>query len=117
MRQQVVVMVHNLRIVDYGLGHPGSVHDSYAFQSTRVAQEAQELIPEGHWLWADSAYALKTWSLVPFKTARGVPMSRAQKLYNRHLSTVRIFTRKGWQIFTHRDCFRFACASSTHLLR
>lgn len=81
-------MVHNLRIVDYGLGHPGSVHDSYAFQGTRVAQEPKDLIPEGHWLWADSAYSLKPWSVAPFKKVRGVPLTRAQNIFNRHLSKV-----------------------------
>ena len=36
-------MPHNLLIVDYGLGHPGSAHDSYAFRSTQVYQEHDTL--------------------------------------------------------------------------
>ena len=43
-------MLHNLFIVDYGLGHPGSVHDAYVFQRTWFAQEAEALIPENHWV-------------------------------------------------------------------
>ncbi|KIM50126.1 hypothetical protein SCLCIDRAFT_78656, partial [Scleroderma citrinum Foug A] len=31
---QLVIMPHNLMIVDYALGQPGSIHDSYAFQGT-----------------------------------------------------------------------------------
>lgn len=89
IRVQVVVMVHNLFIVDFGLGHPGSVHDAHAFQGTHIAQEPDELIPEGHWIWADSAYPTKTWCVVPFKAFRGSPLSRPKNLYNRYLSKVR----------------------------
>ena len=32
---QLVIMLHNLHIVDYGLGHPGSVHDTHAFLGTQ----------------------------------------------------------------------------------
>ncbi|KIJ58650.1 hypothetical protein HYDPIDRAFT_102251, partial [Hydnomerulius pinastri MD-312] len=35
---QLVIMPHNLLVVDYSLGHPGSVHDAYAFQGTQLAQ-------------------------------------------------------------------------------
>ncbi|KAG2059183.1 hypothetical protein BDR06DRAFT_1072085 [Suillus hirtellus] len=60
---QAVIMPHNLLIVDYSLGHPGSIHDAYAFRSTRIYQEHDTLLPAGHWVWADSAYPLDTWSV------------------------------------------------------
>ena len=41
-------MPHNLTIVDYGLGQPGSVHDAWAFQGTQMAQH-KLLIPQNHW--------------------------------------------------------------------
>ena len=81
-------MLHNLFIVDYGLGHPGSVHDAYAFQGTHIAQNAEDLVSEGHWIWADSTYPTKTWCVVPFKAVRNMSLSRPQKLYNRYLSKV-----------------------------
>ena len=56
MLMQLTVMLHNLLVVDYGLGHPGSVHDAYAFQGTDIAKDPEGMIPEGHWMWADSAY-------------------------------------------------------------
>ena len=34
-------MPHNLLVVDYGLGHPGSVHDAHAFLGTRIAQDPE----------------------------------------------------------------------------
>lgn len=86
---QIVVMPHNLLIVDYGLGHPGSVHDAYAFQGTEMARNPEALIPEGHWIWADSAYPTRPWCVVPFKTTRTSALSRQQKVYNRYLSKVR----------------------------
>jgi len=30
-------MPHNLLVVDYGLGHPGSIHDTWAFQGSVAA--------------------------------------------------------------------------------
>ncbi|KIK20258.1 hypothetical protein PISMIDRAFT_106137 [Pisolithus microcarpus 441] len=72
---KLVVMPHNLQIVDYGLGHPGSVHDAYAFQATKVACESNTAIPEGHWMWADSAYPLEPWCISPFKRPRGGNLS------------------------------------------
>ncbi|KAF8545964.1 hypothetical protein OG21DRAFT_1479735 [Imleria badia] len=61
---QIVVMPHNLLIINYGLDHPGSVHDAYAFQGTEMAQNPEALIPEGHWIWADNAYPTRPWCVV-----------------------------------------------------
>ena len=87
-------MLHNLFIVDYGLGHPGSVHDTYAFQGTQIAQEAKALIPENHWVWADSAYPTQTWCVVPFKATHNTLLSRLQKVYNHYLLKVSISRTK-----------------------
>ena len=81
-------MPHNLLVVDYGLGHPGSVHDAFAFQGMEMAKDLDGLIPAGHWIWANSAYSTKTWCIIPFKATRTAPLSRPQKVYNRYLSKV-----------------------------
>ena len=39
----------------------------YGFQGMQIIQEADNLIPDGHWIWVDSAYPTKTWCMVPFK--------------------------------------------------
>ncbi|KAG2076609.1 hypothetical protein BDR04DRAFT_1132814 [Suillus decipiens] len=64
---QAVILPHNLLIVDYSLGHPGSVHDAFAFRSTCLYEEHADLLPDGHWVWADSAYPLEPWCIAPFK--------------------------------------------------
>ena len=81
-------MPHNLLIVDYALGHPGSVHDAYAFRSTRIYQEHDTLLPPDHWVWADSAYPLSTWCVTPFKKPRNGRLTANQRTFNFHLSSV-----------------------------
>jgi len=81
-------MPHNLLIVDYSLGHPGSVHDASAFQSTHLYEEHADLLPDGHWIWADSAYPLEQWCIPPFKKPRNGQLTKNQKTFNYHLSKV-----------------------------
>jgi len=82
-------MPHNLRIVNYGLGHPESVHDTYAFQGTRMAKDSGRAIPQDHWIWADSTYPTQTWCVIPFKAAGG-GLTRTKNLYNKYLSRVSV---------------------------
>ncbi|KIM57633.1 hypothetical protein SCLCIDRAFT_28722 [Scleroderma citrinum Foug A] len=84
---QAVVMPHNLMIVDYVLGQPGSVHDAYAFHGTWMYQDPG-LIPQHHWIWADSAYPCEKWCAVPFKKPRGGRLTHRQNTYNRYLSKI-----------------------------
>ncbi|KIK77969.1 hypothetical protein PAXRUDRAFT_775273, partial [Paxillus rubicundulus Ve08.2h10] len=79
---QLVTMPHNLSIVDYGLGLPGSVHDAYAFQLSQTAKDHEELLGERHWIWADSAYPLETWCIVPFKKPKNGRLTWDQKTFN-----------------------------------
>ena len=81
-------MPHNLLIVDYSLGHPGSVHDAWAFRSTRIYQQHAALLQDDHWIWADSAYPLEPWCIPPFKKPRNGALTRDQKTFNYHLSKV-----------------------------
>ncbi|KAG2751385.1 hypothetical protein P692DRAFT_201709428, partial [Suillus brevipes Sb2] len=53
---QAVTLPHNLLIVDYSLSHPGSIHDPFTFHSTCLYDKHADLLPDGHWVWADSAY-------------------------------------------------------------
>ena len=85
---KAIIMPHNLMIVDYALGQPGSVHDPYAFQGTQMSQDPVNVIPPHHWIWADSAYPCKTWCAVPFKKPHGGSLTCRQNTYNRYLSKV-----------------------------
>jgi len=58
-----VVSLPNLRIVDFSYGHTGSTHDSTAWEDTRFVQERQDIIKDGEWIWADSAYPVRTLSI------------------------------------------------------
>ncbi|KAG2069352.1 hypothetical protein BDR04DRAFT_1128883 [Suillus decipiens] len=64
---QVIIFPHNLRIIDYVIGVPGSLHDSNAFRRTKVARSPNDFFGAGEWLWADSAYATQMWCITPFK--------------------------------------------------
>ena len=85
---KVIIMPHNLMIVNYALGQLGSVHDAYAFQGTQMLQDPTNSIPPNHWIWADSAYPFKTWCTVPFKKPCGGRLTWRQNTYNRYLSKV-----------------------------
>jgi hypothetical protein len=64
---QIISLPQNLLIVDYSLGHTGSVHDAWAFRSTRTFKNHDKIFGPGEWMWADSAYTPETWSVAPFK--------------------------------------------------
>jgi hypothetical protein len=62
-----LISTPDLRIIDYGIGLPGSQHDATAWQQTRVPQEHNTLLEPGKWVWGDSAYLLQMWCQVPYK--------------------------------------------------
>lgn len=90
MNGQFVSLLHNLRVIDYSLGHTGSAHDSYVFQSTRVSSNYGAFLSPGEWIWADSAYPVRRWCVPPFKKPRDGELSREQKHFNYFLSVVRV---------------------------
>jgi len=77
-------------IADYSVGHTGSVHDSWAFRSTRTFKEHLQVFAPGEWIWADSAYPSEIWSVSPFKKPVRSELSRDQRTFNYHLSKVRV---------------------------
>ena len=83
-------MPHNLRIIDYALGHTGSIHDSNAYRDTHIYHEPAVFLDPGAWIWADSAYLALPHCVTPFKKPpRGV-LSRSQRHFNHNLSCIRI---------------------------
>ncbi|EGO22573.1 hypothetical protein SERLADRAFT_440586 [Serpula lacrymans var. lacrymans S7.9] len=68
---QAIILPHNLKIIDYGLGHVGSTHDSSAFQDTLTSQNHKVFLNEDEWIWADSAYPITSWCVAPFKQPPG----------------------------------------------
>jgi len=78
----------NLLIVDYSLGHTGSVHDAWAFRSTRTFKNHDSIFGPGEWMWADSAYAPEVWSVAPFKKPVNGQLTADQRTYNYWVSKV-----------------------------
>ena len=62
-----VINMPNLRIIDYGVGLPGSQHDATVWQHTHLPQEHQQLLKEDEFVWADLAYPVQTWCQAPYK--------------------------------------------------
>ncbi|KIK15950.1 hypothetical protein PISMIDRAFT_114272, partial [Pisolithus microcarpus 441] len=92
---EAIIMPHNLMIVDYALGQPGSIHDAYAFQGMRISQDLANLIPAQHWVWADSAYPMETWCVVLFKKPCRGHLTHRQNTYNCYLVEHAFATLKG----------------------
>jgi hypothetical protein len=62
-----LISTPDLWICDYGVGLPGSQHNSTAFAATRIPQDRTRLLVPKEWMWADTAYPLQTWSQAPYK--------------------------------------------------
>ncbi|KIK14153.1 hypothetical protein PISMIDRAFT_117538 [Pisolithus microcarpus 441] len=87
---QVIILPHNLRIVDYMIGVPGSLHDSNVFSRTCIYHHPETFLGADEWIWADSAYPSLPWCVVPFKRSSTELMPNAHKIFNQHLSKVHI---------------------------
>ncbi|EGO26454.1 hypothetical protein SERLADRAFT_360716 [Serpula lacrymans var. lacrymans S7.9] len=87
---QITTLPHNLKIVDYGLGHTGSVHDLSAFCDTAIYQTPEKFFTAGEWLWGDSAYPVSPTCVLPFKRVPNQALTRQQRHFNYHLSRVQI---------------------------
>src|SRR5712691_1948612 len=86
--RQLVTLPNSLLIVDYGLGHTGSVHDSMAFRTTHIFRQHEQILAPGEWIWSDSAYPAETWCVAPFQKPAGGELSPDQRTYNYHVSRV-----------------------------
>ena len=87
---QVIIMLQNLRIVDYVIGVPGSLHDSTSFSHAWIYHHPQAFLSANKWIWADTAYPSLTWCVVPFKKPSGRELAVDQKFFNYCLSLVSI---------------------------
>jgi len=68
------------------IGYCGSAHDSTVFCDSQTYKCSSTLFDENEWIWADSAYVLDTWCIMPYKK----PLSNLveNKTFNYHLSWV-----------------------------
>ena len=85
---QIISLPQNLLIVDYSLGHTGSMYDTWAFRSTRTFKDHKKIFGHGEWMWADFAYTPETWSVAPFKKPVNGQLTADQRTYNYWVSKV-----------------------------
>ena len=90
---QLVNLVHNLRFVDYTVGHTGSTHDATAFRKMQISKDQTRgiFLGDEQWVWADSAYPVTEWCIPPFKRPAHGSLTSSQTTFNYHLSTVWLF--------------------------
>lgn len=85
--QLQVACSKNLMFVDVFTGWPGSCHDSRIFKNSPLATKLPQLDPKFHII-GDSAYALSSKLLVPFKN--NGHLDDLQKKYNKAHSSTRV---------------------------
>ncbi|KIM58477.1 hypothetical protein SCLCIDRAFT_1190973, partial [Scleroderma citrinum Foug A] len=107
LSSQVVIMPHNLRIVDYVIGVPGSLHDSTSFSHARIYHHPQAFLGTNEWIWADTTYPSLTWCVVPFKKPSGREL--AIRVHSEHF----FGSLKGW--FQSLRELRFQIQNQTNL--
>lgn len=62
-----IISTPDLHIVDYALGLPGSQHDATAWKETWFPHEHHWLLQGNDFVWADSAYPVRSWCQAPYK--------------------------------------------------
>ena len=82
------MLPNSLTIVDYAVGHTGSVYDAQAFHATYIFKKHKRILAPGKWIWADSVYPSKTWCVTPFWKPTGGELSHNQWTYNYHVLKV-----------------------------
>ncbi|EUC57648.1 DDE family endonuclease [Rhizoctonia solani AG-3 Rhs1AP] len=83
-----IICLPNLRIIDFGVGLPGSQHDAAAWKHTRLPTEHVRLLGQDDWIWGDSAYPIRKWIVSPYKVPeKNIPQNAA---FNYQVSRVRV---------------------------
>ena len=106
-----LVTLPNLRIIDYVIGHCGSAHDSTVFHDSRTYHNSSILFNGNEWMWADSAYALDSWCITPYKRPHAALPEN--KTFSYHLSWV----RSSFHSFQNSsECFEQVRVKSEHAM-
>lgn len=108
-----IINMPNYRIVDYVVGACGSNHNSSVFVLSSIAQDPSRFLRIGEWIWADTAYRLYDWCLVPFK--RPQSEQRENRDYNYYLSRVCISPLFGQFLICSLPVYQ-VCIKSEHCI-
>jgi hypothetical protein len=85
----MVVCDDHKRILHIDLGWPGSVHDSRVWSNSALALSPSTYFSGQEYLLADSGYSTSDHILAAFKKVRGIPMTKAQIVFNKRLAQCR----------------------------
>ncbi|SJX60076.1 uncharacterized protein SRS1_25050 [Sporisorium reilianum f. sp. reilianum] len=100
---QLVILLHNLKIIEYMVGSPGSTHDSSAFARSDIFANPHHYLAKGEWIWADLGYRLLEHIVSPYRHSASLA-SEDFKQFNKALSNVRI--RSEHAIGYLKGCFQ-----------
>jgi DDE superfamily endonuclease len=81
-----VINMPSLHIINYVLGPMGSMHDATAFKLSDMAKDPTAWFTDHEWVWADSAYALQPWCIIPYKKPHSLIQNN--ETFNYYLSKV-----------------------------
>ncbi|WAR55416.1 hypothetical protein PtB15_6B157 [Puccinia triticina] len=84
----LVVCDEEKRITYYMTGFPGCCHDTCLWENTKLKLNKNELFTPGQYLVSDSGFPAESNVVPAFKRPPHGAMSRLQKRFNRHLSSV-----------------------------
>jgi len=86
----VVILPHSLRIVEYVVGHPGSVQDSKVWVTgSNILKKPRLYLDEGKFIWVDGGYGHSGFTAGPFSHI-AASKSRDLAFYNYTMSRVRV---------------------------
>lgn len=83
-----MITLPDLTIIDYVVGHTGSAHDNWAFQDSVAVLNSRDLVSEEECIWGDSAYALTSHVIAPYKLLKSLHPDN--KRFNYYLSSIRV---------------------------
>lgn len=83
-----MITLPDLTIIDYVVGHTGSTHDNWAFQDSLAVLNSRNLFTEEEFMWGDSAYALTSHVIAPYKLPKSIIPDN--KTFNYYLSRIRV---------------------------
>lgn len=66
---QLVILPHELQVIEYVVGLPGSTHDSSAFAKSDIFSNPQRYLDPGEWIWGDLGYNLSEHIVSPYSHA------------------------------------------------
>ena len=100
LNTQLVFHPTDGRIIYYILGWPGSMHDNNVFSRGNIFTNPNLYFTNGQFLMGDSAYALSTRMLTPYKGRAALTEQNTE--FNRRISTVRVAVEHGIGVLKNR---------------